>query len=158
MTSARFLAACEGPLRAEHLADVRAITMGRPEAARDPAAQWYVARETQLRSALARARAQRQGVDPQRHIRPFSGYDAQTDEVVAQAMNTPDPLERTLLLDRYRWHLLDQMVGPETFGLAAVVAYAFKLLLAERLQALNEAEGMASAERIVNGNLAGLDL
>lgn len=157
-TSAQFAAACEGPLREDHLADIRAIMAGRPEAARHPAVKWYVARETQLRSALARARAQRAGVDPQRYLHPFSGYDMQTDDVVAQAVNTPDPLERTLALDRHRWRLLDQMVGAETFGVAAVFAYAFKLLLAERLQSLSEAEGTRTAETVVHDSLARLSL
>lgn len=130
---------------------------GRPEEARHPAAQWYVARDTQLRSALARARAQRAGVDPQRHQRSFSGYDAQIDEVVGQAMNS-GPLERTLMLDRLRWLLLDQLVGPDTFAAAAVFAYAFKLLLVERWQSLSEAEGLRVAGAIVEQNATGLQV
>jgi hypothetical protein len=155
MTSAHFGAVCEGPLLPEHLADVRAILAGHPEQAEHPAARWYVARDTQLRSALARARAQRVGVDPQRYVRGFSGYDARTDEIVTQALNTANPLERALLIDQHRWWLLDQMVDAETFGVPAVFAYAFKLLLAERLQSLSESEGLAVADAIVQRNVAG---
>ena len=158
LSSAEFTKACQSALRKDHLADINAILDGHPEEARHPAIRWYVARETQLRSALARARAQRAGVDPQRHVREYSGYDARTDEIVAQAMSAADPLERALLLDRHRWWLLDQMAGPELFSPAAVFSYALKLLLAERLQSLAEAEGVAVAEHIVHGNLAGLSL
>jgi len=158
ITSADFARACQGTLRKDHLADMNAILDGRAAEARHPAVRWYVQRETQLRSALARARAQRAGMDPQRFFREFSGHDARTDEVVAQAMSAVDPLERALLLYRHRWWLLDQMVGPELFSPEAVFSYALKLLLAEHLQSLNEAEGMAVADNIVHDSLAGLSL
>ena len=95
-------------------------------------------------------------MDPQRYLRGFAGYDARTDEIVTQAMNIADPLERALLIDRHRWWLLDQMVGAETFGVSAVFAYTFKLQLVERLQALSETEGLAVADEIVQRNMAGL--
>jgi hypothetical protein len=158
LTTTQFAAACEGPLAPEHLADIRAIFAGRADEAQHSAARWFVARETQLRSALARARAQRAGADPQRFQRPFAGYDARTDEAVAQAMAAANPWERTMILERHRWRLLDQLVGAETFSGAAVFAYAFKLQILERLQGLSETAGLAAVDNIVNSNLAGLPL
>jgi hypothetical protein len=152
----QFMKACEGLLREDHFAEVRAILDGRLDDTVHPAARWFVARDVQLRSGLARARAVKAGIEPERHVRSFSGYDVATDAVVARALANPDPVERELLLDRHRWSLLEQMVSVRSFSVEAVLAYAFKLLIVERWQQLTDERGEALVREIVDDSLTRL--
>lgn len=74
-----FVAACEGQLSTGDMADVYAIAAGHPEQARNRGIRWYLDRDRQIRSALAKARAVKAGVDPAPYQRPSSGFDVLTE-------------------------------------------------------------------------------
>ncbi len=114
--------------------------------------QWF-ARETQLRNAAARQRAAKQQTDAGDFVRIHSGFDVALEESVDNAFAQPTPLAREQALDRARWNVLDELVGPHLFSAAAVLAYALKLQIAERWASRDETLGQARiSEALVSGN------
>lgn len=146
---------CENLLSPSDLRDLRRIVDGELDAVADPALRRWLSTETQLRNALARVRAARAGVDAAPYQRSFTGFDVRTERVAAEAMGAADPLERELILDKHRWHLLEEMVGLDSFGAAAVFSYALRLRIAQKWQSLTEEKGRAVVEGIVEDNVAG---
>ena len=157
-TSAELLFSCGGVLRQDHWEDLRAIVGAVPRDVRSPEARRLVDAETQLRNALARIRAQRASVEYAAASHRHAGFDARLEKLAARAMAVEDPLERELLLDRQRWALLDEVAAQPAFGVQAVFAYAFKLLIVEKWSALSDESGLEVAMQVVEGNLVGSSL
>ncbi len=107
-----------------------------------PAARWRAA-NTQMRNACARIRASQLDVDAAPHLRPHAGYSNYIEQAVVEAYAKPEPLERELSLDRFRWALLDDWAREAPFGLEAALAYGLKLKLAERWARLTDGAGRA---------------
>lgn len=159
LTSNTLLTTSAGVLRADHLDDLRAVLEDRPEDVRAAEARPYLDADVQLRNALAGLRAARAGVTYDSGAHPHRGYDARCHEVAARAMETEDPLARELLLDELRWTLLDELALRAPYGVQAVLAYAFKLRLAEKWSAhVDAAEGLRTAARLADEALAGINL
>lgn len=158
LSMAEFVTTCEGQLSRRDMADLYAVATGHPESAHNPHVRWYVDRDRQLRSAVAKARAARRGADVTAHVREYAGFDMSTEQAGSQALSIDDPLERALALDRHRWRLLDQMVSVNDFSSEAVFAFAFRLQLLEQWQRRTDAAGEAAAVHIVDHNLSGLQL
>lgn len=146
---------CENLLSPSDLRDLRRIVDGELEAVTNPAVRRWLSIEIQLRNAVARVRAVRAGVDATPYQRPYTGFDVRTERVAAEAMGAADPLERELILDKHRWHLLEEMVGLDSFGVAAVFSYALRLRIAQKWQNLTEEKGRVVVEGIVEDNVAG---
>ena len=146
---------CENLLSPSDLRDLRRIVDDKPNAVADPAVRRWLSIETQLRNALARVRAARAGVDAAPYQRPYTGFDVRTERAAVEAMGAADPLERELILDKHRWQLLEEMVGLDSFGAAAVFSYALRLRIAQKWQSLTEEKGRAVVEGIVEDNVAG---
>ena len=158
ITASQFLLSCEGVLRRDHWEDVRAIVEDRLSDVLTSEGRYFVDADIQLRNALARIRSQRTGVEAAGRMRAHAGFDTRIEETAVQAMAAGDPLERELILDRLRWTLLDELATLPAFGAQAVFAYAFQLQLVQKWADLTEQGGLAVAEQVVAGNLAGIDI
>ena len=112
------------------------------------AARWRAA-ETQLRNALARARAVRLDLDATPHLRAHEGFSNYIEQAVVEAFAKPNPLERELSLDRFRWSLLDEWSREEPFGLNAVLAYGLKLKLSSRWGVATDEDGRKCLDETV---------
>jgi hypothetical protein len=154
ITSVELARMGDGQLSQPDLADLEHIVRGRPDEVAHPGFRAYVARETQLRDALARARAARVGAEAAAFERPFAGFDGEVERVAAEAMALSDPLERELMLDRFRFRILDGLALPSSFDAIVVLAYAAKLLLVERWYSFEEERGAALLHRLVDGSVA----
>lgn len=110
----------------------------------------WVARETQLRNAVARMRATRQKRDAAGSIRPHSGFDVRIEHAVEAAFDAPTPLEREASLDRLRWSILDELAGVDPFSERVVLAYAVKLRMAQRWAALDPSTGMKRLDQAIS--------
>lgn len=108
-------------------------------------AAWQ-ARETQLRNAVARARAARRKTDAAGSIRDHAGFDVYIEDAVESAFDLPTPLDREKALDRLRWTILDELAGVAPFAPSVVLAYAVKLRLAGRWAALDEERALQRVE------------
>jgi hypothetical protein len=158
MSPAAFLEYCEGLMApADHDA-LRRVVAGDLGTVAHPAVRHYAACETQLRNAVARARAARTGADAERVLREHPGWEAGVEERAVQAMAMPDPLEREKALDRVRWQLLEELAVMPAFGVQAVYAYALKLCLLEKWQSLSDERGAQTVAQIIEENVVGISL
>lgn len=105
--------------------------------------------EVLLRNAIARTRAARRDEDATLYLKPARGYSAAVESVVAEAFGKPNPLERELVFERYRWELLEEWSRATPFGEGAVLAYATKLKMAHRWAQLNDEAGRARLNETV---------
>ncbi len=112
-------------------------------------ARW-MAREIQLRNAVARARAARRKTDAAGSIRPHTGFDNYIEDAVESAFDLSTPLEREQALDRLRWTLLDELAGVDPFAVTVVLAYAAKLRIAQRWAALDTEAALARVDNALS--------
>jgi hypothetical protein len=114
-------------------------------------AEWN-ARETQLRNASARLRAAKRQTDAGPFVRAHTGFDVAIEERVEDAFSQATPLAREQALDQIRWNVLDELVGPEPFSAAAVLAYGVKLQMTERWAAMDSTLGRARIDTALTSN------
>jgi len=157
ITPETFQALCDAQLNApDGLAAALLCRDGAPDggSANDAPAHPFVARwlarEIQLRNAVARARAARRKTDAAGSIRPHTGFDVYIEDAVESAFDLPTPLDREQALDRLRWSLLDELAGVEPFAVPVVLAYAAKLRIAQRWAALNTDDALRRVENALN--------
>lgn len=135
----------------EAAAELAALVADDASSARSSLAARWRAAQTQLGNALARTRAARLDVDPAAYLRPHEGFSNYLEMAVLDACAKPNPLERELSLDRFRWSLLEEWAREQPFGLDALLAYGLKLKLAERWAALTDEAGRTRlAETVKN--------
>lgn len=158
MSSEDFLAYCEPLLSEKDAQGLKAAMEGRLAEVDHPAVRKYLAAETQLRDAVARLRAAKAGIDPSPFLRPFADWDSLAEKTAAEAMGAVNPLERELILDKYRWHVLEDLAALDAFGMVAVYSYGLRLQIAEKWLKLNESQGEAAVTTIVEDNVAGIGL
>lgn len=150
-TGEEFLFRLQGQMGDAKRAQVAAILRGGPVSGHPFSAAWQ-ARETQLRNAVARARAAALGAESRSVQHPHAGYDMGVAQAVTDAFGKTDPLEREMALDRCRWHVADELARHEMFGLSAVLAFAVKLKILERWASLSEEEGRKKVEAFIDAN------
>jgi hypothetical protein len=143
---ADFLFRCSGVLSPEHLRTLEHLLAGRTGEDDHAAARDWAARDTQLRNAVAQARATAWQADAKPHLRPHPGFDGLVRDGVEDALTKPTPLERERALDRCRWRILDEIALRDPFGMGTVVAFAMKLQIAGRWAALTVDAGQAALE------------
>jgi hypothetical protein len=133
----------EGLLSDRDLAALRAVAAGDLAAADVPFARAWGHAETQLRNAVAMARAERRREDAAPFLREHQGFDVSIEHAVADAFTKPNPLARERALDRCRWRLLDALTREEPFGLGTLLAYVIRLQIAQEWDAREEEAGRA---------------
>jgi hypothetical protein len=102
-----------------------------------------------LRNAVVRIRASRLRTDPAPFLRA-DAFDTSCERAAADAYAKPNPRERELALDRFRWLQLDALAGYDPFSVRALVAYGLKLRLVERWAAMDAGKGRQTIESIVS--------
>ena len=133
--------------------ELNALLAGTTQEARAEFILRWLNADTQLRCALARARAEAAGVDATASRREYTGYDVMSVKAVEDALGAHDPLDAERFLDQRRWALLDELSFGNEFELAGVLAYAVKLQLAWRWASLDDAKAKQILEETVVGNL-----
>ena len=136
-------------LSADALLELEAVAAG--QAGRSVFSQAWAQHETQLRNAVARARASRREQDAAPHLRAHEGYRVALEHRVSEAFGKPNPLERERTLDEARWAHAEALALAVPFGLEAVLAYAIKLRIALRWAGLEDEVGRAALLAAVQG-------
>jgi hypothetical protein len=149
LSSADFLAQCEGQLSVGELGALRAVTLTPPEG-REPhgaEARWH-SWDNYVRNLLTASRAAILHRDPADMLRPerdvFPGDRREIEELLAN----DNPLERERALDQIRWRQLEELESGHPFDFDRLTVYRLKLLLLEKWAQFDAKNG----ER----NLAGL--
>lgn len=144
-----FRALCSDHLTPDDLAALDELTGRRTEPTGHPFVADWNAREVLLRNTLAVLRASRQKRDATPYLHPHAGFDASAEKAAHDAFTQPNPLERELALDRFRWHMIDELTGFDPFSPRAVLAYALKLRLAERWAGMSREKGLETVDQAV---------
>lgn len=150
----QFRAAAARQLTPRDLATLDALLDGDPSA--HPFVAEWRARETQLRNAVARARAAAANVEARPYLREHTGWDVALERAVMDAMGRPTPLEREMELDRCRWHLAEDLARFRPFDLEGVLSYALKLRILERWSGMDANAGRRRLDQWVEEAVAGV--
>lgn len=150
MSRVAFMAECGQHLDGADLAEVTALLDGRLDGVRSDFSRSWLHADRQLRNAVVRARALRLGVDEKKFLQDHEGFRVDAEAAVNEAFSRPNPLERELALDRYRWNLADELCAGDPFALPALLAYAVKLALNEHWRALTLELGRERFEAMVD--------
>lgn len=127
-----FVFKCKGALSEEDLACLRALLAGGGEDLDVPFCRTWHRSERHLRLAVAQVRAGRLGLDMNKYAEKYRTLDPEVQRVVVDAFAKTNPLERERVIDEHRWRLLDELANTEPYGLAAVLAFAIRLQIADR--------------------------
>ncbi len=143
---AGFADTCREQLNAADADTVARLLDG--ETSDHPFARAWQDRETILRNAVARHRARLSGSDPERWLRHAQGCDSRIENLVEDAFQDSDPLEREEELDQIRWTLAEELQGPDPLCKNAVFAYAVKLRILTRRAELDGKAGAANFDKL----------
>ena len=146
---ARFLAMCRDQLSSVQADALAAVLDGRPVPTDWTAAARWRDLEDQIRNAAAAERARAQGQDPARWRHPVAGCSLYWANRVAAAFQEKDPAKRDRQLDQVRWDAAGELVPPAApLSAAAALAYAVRLAIVLRRQALSADTGNAVFDRL----------
>jgi hypothetical protein len=106
-------------------------------------------KETQLRNAVAKLRAERLQRDASPYLHEHEGQDTRVEKAASEAFGGKTPMDRELALDRFRWNQIEETAGFNPFATEAMLAYALKLRLAERWAGLDAERAAAKVEEIL---------
>lgn len=153
-----FLSSCRDMLVSQDAIALEHVFYGRLEAVRHPFVKEWEKREYQIRNALVRARTARMKLEPEPYLRNDTIYDAVTENAVTEAMNKPNPLEKELALDRYRWKTLEELTPITAFDVSAIFSYAIKLKMVIRWNGMTDEKGNTLVTDIMDKQLQELDI
>jgi len=146
----RFLELCR-PFIAEK--DFRVLgTLPQPEHYGEPGKrhriiQKWIDFDTALRNELVRLRAQKKHVPPAAYLQP-GGSGGPIPAPAGIAANLPASLvDAEKILDETRWKALDELATGHYFDQAALITYAYQLLILERWENVSRADGMFLLEQ-----------
>ncbi|MDK2858368.1 MAG: hypothetical protein PWQ29_936 [Verrucomicrobiota bacterium] len=147
MDAAGFLAACAGHLSDDEMSVVKAVLENREPPPGAASLLWNS--EVQLRDAVVRVRAKNRSIDAARFLRPYEGFSATLEKMVADAFTRPNPLEQEMEIDRARWALADELALSDPFGFPAVLAFAVKVRLADRWAGMDDKAAQQKVEELI---------
>jgi hypothetical protein len=149
ITAEAFLEACRAQLGGGDADAAEELMAGRES--NHPFAKAWRTKDTLLRNAIAKARARVNGTDATQWLRPTEGggEDTQTERLVEDAFQQPDPLRQERALDKARWAMLEELQGLNPMDVNIVLAYAVKLSLALRWAKLDAGRGREVFEKLV---------
>ncbi|MFA6723341.1 MAG: DUF2764 family protein [Lentisphaeria bacterium] len=146
-----FLQRCQERLSAEECAGLAALSLeplapqeGEPPLIRD----WKLA-ERYLRNLLAAQRARKRRLDENTYLRPSDIFSVQLGKRVEEIMLLPNAWEREQALDQLRWQRLDELAFGHDFNFEALIVYAYRLLILEKLARQDEEKGAAFAAELL---------
>ncbi len=144
-----FLAECHRHLDPCDYAELEALLDERRDRVTTSFSKTWLDADTQLRNAIARQRALRLGVEEKKYIKMHDGFRVDAESAVSDAYSRANPLERELVLDRYRWNLAEELSAADRFGLPALLAYGVMLGINEHWRSLTPELGQERLEDLV---------
>lgn len=149
-TMERFLEMCRDQLTAGQAEAIAAVVASPTSAlpATGIAADWRDL-DGQLRNAIAAERARIRGVDSAKWRHAVDGCSVYWANRVTTAFQEKDPAKRDRQLDQVRWDAAGELVPPAApLSAAAALAYAVRLAIVLRRQALSADAGNAVFDRL----------
>ena len=103
-----------------------------------------------FRNELAFYRATRAKKDPSLYLRGDRRPDFYITQLIEEAARAENPLAAEKILDKARWHYLEEMLLGHFFDFEVVLIYGLKLKMMERYQFVDSDEGRAIFEEYKN--------
>ncbi len=149
-TPAEFRFRCQGVLGKADLAELDRVLAGRAAEGSSAFSRAWAAGDAQIRNTAAKTRGAKLGVEAKPFLHGHSGYAVWLDKEVSDALAKASPLARETGLDLARWKFVDELGRADASGLPAVLAFAVKLMLADRWAAMKEEAGRERLEQLVS--------
>ena len=146
-----FLDMCKDLVSEYDLAILKsAVHIGKGDYERDvPALRKWHEFDTALRNELIKVRAARKRLDAARFLRSDSNHEAQFTQIALNTYRNPSILDSERMLDQERWRALDRCALGHHFDLDILIVYAHKLLILERWERIDAADGAALLEEVL---------
>jgi hypothetical protein len=113
----------------------------------------WVVFENSLRNELVRFRADRLKRPPETYLRPQLPWDSRPGRLLGEVVKEPSPLLREQALAELRWRCLTDLSGGHAYDLDALIIYALKLQILQRLSLFDEERGRQRLEELIEDNL-----
>ena len=153
-----FLSSCNDMLARKDAIALEHVFHGRLDAVNHPFIKEWKRLEYRLKNALVRARTTRMKLPTEPYLRNDAAVDAATENAVTEAMDKPNPLEKELALDRYRWKMLEELTPIINFDVSAIFSYAIKLKMVLRWHGMTDEKGNGRVTGVMDKQLQGLTL
>jgi hypothetical protein len=105
--------------------------------------------ETGLRNELVKLRAQARGWEAAKHLRESGDTPLGPAGIAREAFGQDSPLDGENILNRARWHYIDELEAGHHFDVEKLVAYFLKLQILERKASFRKDEGSEKLESIL---------
>jgi len=103
--------------------------------------QKWIAFDCALRNELVRTRAVKKHVEPVMYLRPDRYKGSSLAPAISAATINTTIIDAEKSLDETRWKALDDLATGHYFDLAALITYAYKLLILNRWENIRSADG-----------------
>lgn len=148
-TADQFAEQCRAQLSGADATAVRALLDGTDAPVPTKTLKTWRDLETQLRNAIAAERARLRGEDAARWRHPAKGCSLYWANRIVQAFQEKDPLKRDRMLDQTTWDAAGELTPTASpLSVGAVYAYAIRLRLVLRRQAISPETGNATLDRL----------
>lgn len=102
-----------------------------------------------LRNELARGRAARKKINPDKFLRQGASFDINITHIAQASLRQGSILEAEKYLDLVRWEFLDELAMGHYFDLDFLLVYALKLAILERWARIGTADKSAMSEKVL---------
>ena len=141
-------AKCANVLSDSERQELALVLEGRESESANPFLAAWMEIDTQLRNSIARVRASKLSVESRPYLHEHRDFNVGLEKAVTDAYTKPNPYEREMEIDRFRWETLDEMVLTRRFSFDDVLAWALKLRIAERWAKMTEEAGREHFEKL----------
>jgi hypothetical protein len=115
--------------------------------------QRWVLFENSLRNELVVLRTQRTGIPSEGHIRKDMPWDPSVVWLERDALKDMSPLEAEVALLEVRWEFISDLETGHYFDLDALIIYALRIQILERLKRFDLAKGIEYLQRLTEESL-----
>lgn len=140
LSSEKFLRLCEEFIPEADVEAVKAVSLAEYSAMPVAGLARWRSFDTALRNELAKIRASRKHIDAHRYLREDGYADPYIAHAAMAAHRTASVIEAEKALDQERWRALDEIALGHYFDIDALIAYAYKLKILERWEAIRAAD------------------
>jgi hypothetical protein len=141
-----FLQRCRESIPEKDVEVLENLTLEGSRAKERPIIKNWLSFDLTLRNELVKLRASRKKIDPTKYLRPDGYASPSFYHIALAAQRNPSPLEGEKILDMERWNFLEGLSLGHHFDLDFLIIYAYKLLILERWERINNVDKSALLE------------
>jgi hypothetical protein len=109
--------------------------------------QKWIEFDVALRNELVRLRALKKHIEPVTYLRPDRYRRASLAPAITAATINTTVLDAEKTLDEIRWKALEELATGHYFDLAVLITYAYKLMILQRWENIQSADGQILLEQ-----------